>query len=310
MTRPFRFAVTGGGITEPGQLVDVARRAGDLGYSALTLPDHLDIQVGPLVGLTAVAMATSTLRITTMVLANDYRHPAVLAKELATLDRVSQGRLEVGIGAGWMTADYEQAGIELNRPGVRIDRLAEAITVLKGCFAEGPFDFSGEHYSIKGLDSQPKPLQKPHPPLVVAGGGPKVLALAARTADIVGLNPNLKAGVVDASVGASATAAATDAKIATLRDAAGKRFDDIEIQTGLYVATIHEDRWALARALAGEFGLDPENALASPHALIGTVDECVATIEGWRERWGISYLALGAEAMTEMAGVVERLAGR
>lgn len=309
MSRPFRFAFTLDGIGEPDEIAAQARRGEELGYSTIVMTDHFDARHGPLVALTAAALATSTLRVGTLVLANDYRHPVVLAKELASLDQISGGRLEIGIGAGWMTADYEQAGMALDRPGVRIERLDEAVSVLEGCFAEGPFDFSGRHYSIAGLDSHPKPCQQPRPPLLMAGGGPKMLALAARRADIVGINPSLHTGVIDSRAGATATAESTDTKLATVRDAAGERFDAIELQTRVHMSLITDDREATATALAAVFGLTPAQALASPHALIGTVEECVATIEGWRERWGISHLTLTADAVEPMAPVVERLAG-
>ena len=243
------------------------------------------------------------------MLANDYRHPAVLAKELASLDLLSGGRLELGLGAGWMTSDYESAGIPRDRPGIRIERLAEAIEVLEGCFADGPFDYAGDHYRISGLDSQPKPAQRPHPPLIVAGGGPRILALAARTADIVGVNPGLGAGVIGPDAGPSATADATDEKIALVRDAAGARFETIELHCRVHLATIDPDPEALAEALAPAFGLTGDQALASPHALVGTVDQCVETLIERRERWGFSHLTWGADAMETMAPVVQRLTG-
>ena len=307
---PFRFAISCGSIANPDELTTLGRRAEELGYAAITLSDHLDGQCGPLVGLSAVAVATKAIRVTTLVLANDYRHPAVLAKELATLDNVSNGRLEIGIGAGWMTTDYEQAGITHDRAGVRIERLREAIAVLKGCFADGPFTFKGEHYTISGLDSRPAPVQRPHPPLLVAGGGPKVLTLAAETADIVGVNPGLQAGVIDATAGPTATATATDAKIAIIKAAAGGRMNEIELQTRVHLAAIDDDRTAFAAAFAPAFGLTTDEALNSPHALVGTVDQCVDTISRWRERWGISYVTFSADTIDTMAPVVEQLAGR
>ena len=273
------------------------------------MTDHFDDRHGPMVALTAAALATTTLRVGTLVLANDYRHPAVLAKELASLDQISGGRLEIGIGAGWMTSDYEQAGMTLDRPGVRIERLDEAVTVLEGCFSDGPFDFSGRHYTISGLDSQPKPVQQPRPPLLMAGGGPRMLALAARRADIVGINPSLHAGAIDENAGPTATADATDEKLAVVRDAAGDRFGAIELQTRVHLAVVTEDRHGLAAAVGPAFGLTAEQALASPHALVGTVEECVATVEHWRERWGISYLTFTGDSTEAMAPVVERLAG-
>ena len=310
MTHPFRFAFSLDGLNGPAEITRRVRRAEDLGYSAVAMTDHFDDRHGPMVALTAAALATTTLRVGTLVLANDYRHPAVLAKELASLDHVSGGRLEIGIGAGWMTADYEQSGMTLDRPGVRIERLDEAVTVLEGCFGDGPFDFAGRHYTIAGLDSQPKPVQRPRPPLLMAGGGPRMLALAARRADIVGINPSLHAGAIDENAGPTATADATDNKLAAVRDAAGDRFDSIELQTRVHLAAITDDPHGLATAIGPAFGLTAEQALGSPHALLGNVDQCVATIEHWRERWGISYLTFTGDSTEAMAPVVERLAGR
>ena len=309
MSRPFRFGFSLDGIDGPDQIAKRVRRAEDMGYSAVVMTDHFDDRHGPLVAMTAVALATTSLRVGTMVLANDYRHPAVLAKELASLDQVSGGRLEIGIGAGWMASDYEQAGIGFDRPGVRIKRLDEAVTVLEGCFGEALFDFEGDHYKIAGLDSQPKPVQKPRPPLLMAGGGHRMLALAARRADIVGVNPSLHSGAIDEHAGPTATAEATDNKLAVVRDAAGERFGSIELQTRVHLAVITDDAHALATAAAPVFGITAEQALASPHALVGTVDECVGRIEGWRERWGISYISFMGNSAEEMAPVVERLAG-
>lgn len=310
MTRPFRFGLTLERTSDQGRIADQARRAEELGYSCMLMTDHLDDRNGPLVTLTAAALATTSLRVGTLVLCNDYRHPVVLAKELATLDRVSGGRLEVGIGAGWMTTDYEQAGIGKDRPGLRIERLSEAVSVLEGCFGDGPFDFAGEHYTVAGLDAGPKPVQRPRPPLLMAGGGRKMLTLAAQRADIVAVNVNLHTGVVDERVATTATAEATDEKVALVRDVAGERLGGIELSVGVFIGTIVEDRQGFAAALAPGFGLTVEQALGSPHALFGTVDECIATLEERRERWGVSYVTIPAETAEEFAPVVERLAGR
>ncbi len=310
MTRPFRFGLTLERTSNQDEIAGQARRAEELGYSCMVMTDHLDDRNGPLVTITAAALATTSLRVGTLVLCNDYRHPVVLAKELATLDRISNGRLEIGIGSGWMTTDYEQAGLPKDRPGVRIARLAEAVSVLDGCFADGPFDFAGDHYTISGLDAGPKPIQQPRPPLLMAGGGPKMLTLAAQRADIVAINVNLHTGVIDERIAAGATAEATDRKVALVREVAGSRFGDIELSTGVFIATIVDDRHGFAAALAPGFGLTVEQALASPHALFGTVEECIDALEERRRRWGISYVTIPAEAAVEFAPVVEQLAGR
>ncbi|MEO2156853.1 MAG: TIGR03621 family F420-dependent LLM class oxidoreductase, partial [Acidimicrobiales bacterium] len=227
----------------------------------------------------------------------------------ATLDLLSDGRLELGLGAGWKTTDYEQSGIDLDRPSVRIARLAESVEILKRCFDEGPFDFDGEHYTVRGHDGQPTCVQSPHPPFLLAGGGRKMLTLAASVADIVGLNANMAAGVIDQRAGASATVEATDEKLGWIRDAAGDRFADIELQTRVHISQITDDPEGLAELMAPALGLDAEAALASPHVLIGSIGQCVETLLAWRERWGLTYIGLNEDSMVEFAPVVEALAG-
>src|SRR6476646_3094541 len=207
------------------------RKADALAYSSFFVPDHfIEHDLAPTVALAHIAAVTDTLRVGPLVLGNDYKHPVVLAREMATLDVLSEGRLELGIGAGWMTADYEKAGMPLDRAGVRIARLAESIAILKGLFAPGPFTFVGEHYQVRDLDGAPKPVQQPVP-FFVGGGAPKILALAAREAQIVGINANLRSGDgTSPDAARSMTPEATDRKIAWVRDAAGEHFDDLELQ--------------------------------------------------------------------------------
>ncbi len=309
MPRPFRFSVAASSVVDADEFVALSRRAEDLGYSAISLPDHLDDQLAPLVALTAAGAATTTLRLQTLVLANDYRHPAVLAKEATSLDQLSGGRLELGIGAGWMRSDYDQAGITYDRPGVRIERLAESIAILKAAFTGEPVEHRGEHYTLSGLVSTPPPAQQPRPPILVAGGGRRVLSLAAREADIVGVNPGLAAGVIDERAGATATPAATDDKVEWIREAAGPRFEDLELQTRVHLAQITDDRVGMAEAFAPALGLTPQEALDSPHALVGTVEECIESLHRWRDTWGISYVGIGAESIDAMAPIVAELAG-
>jgi probable F420-dependent oxidoreductase len=314
--RPFRFGVQAssppGGFTGPDagdRWRALARRIEAMGYASLTVADHLDEQWAPVPALVSAAEATTTLRIGTLVLCNDYRHPVMVAKEAASIDVLSGGRLELGLGAGWMTTDYEQAGIPLDRAGVRIDRLAEAVAVVKGLFAEGPVRFEGEHYRIDGLDGRPKPVQRPGPPLLLGGGARRMLTHAGREADIVALNPSLHAGVIDAAAGPSATADATEEKLRWIADAAGDRYADLELQTRVHLATITDDRGALAEAIAPTMGVSPEQALDTPHALAGTVDEIVEQCIERRERFGLSYICIGLDAHEAFEPVVARLAG-
>jgi len=208
-----------------------------------------------------------------------------------------------------MTTDYETAGIPLDPPGRRIERLAEALTVIKALFADGPVDHEGEHYRVRGLEGTPKPVQRPHPPIVIGGGGPRVLALAARDADIVGLNINLAVGVIDDRAGANATEEATQAKLDIVREAASDRFADLELHVRVHAVVVTDDRQGTAELLAPALGISPAAALASPHALAGSVDEIAETLIERRERWGISYLGLSVDALDAMAPVVARLAG-
>src|SRR5947207_14304512 len=196
--RPFRFGVVAESAPSREAWIELVRRSENLGYATFLLADHYVNEFPPIAALMAAADAASTIHIGSLVFDNDFRHPVVLAKEVATLDLLSGGRFELGLGAGWKLPEYEWAGIPFNPPGVRIDRLAEAVRVLKGLFADGPLTFSGRHYAIAGLDGQPKPLQRPHPPITIGGGGRRILSLAAREADTVSLIPRaLPDGTLD-----------------------------------------------------------------------------------------------------------------
>ena len=285
-----------------------AQRAEELGFYSVTIPDHLDDQPAPLIGLTAAAMATTELRLLPLVLANDYRHPVVLAKELATLDQLSGGRLEIGLGAGWMTTDYELSGIELDSPGTRIRRLRESVDVVRGLLRGDTLDMTGEFYAVSGTLGGPHGVRADGPPIMLAGGKQKMLTLAGEKADIVGINPGLTAGVIDERAGQDATLERTDQKFAWVREAAGARYDSIIFQTRIHLAMVSPDREAVAAEMAPLLGISAEEALASPHALVGTVDQIVDEVKGWRERWGFSYVSIDAAAMEDFAPVVEALA--
>jgi probable F420-dependent oxidoreductase len=316
-TKPFRFGVQAssppGGFTgteaDGRSWRELARKVEDLGFATLTVADHLDDQFAITPAVQAAADATTTLRIGGLVWCNDYRHPVVLAKEAATIDVLSGGRFELGLGAGWMTTDYEQAGLPLDRPGVRIDRLAEAVTIIKALFADGPVDHTGEHYRIAGMEGRPKPLQRPGPPLLLGGGGPRMLRLAGREADIVGLNIDLRKGVIDTDAGPNATEHATFEKLRAVHEGAGDRYDDLELQVRVHVAAVTDDREAMAEVLGPALGISPADALASPHALAGTEQQLVDQLQERRERFGISYIGIGVESMDAFAPLVSRLTG-
>jgi probable F420-dependent oxidoreductase len=234
----------------------------------------------------------------------------VMAKEIATLDLLSGGRVEFGLGAGWMNTDYEQSGIPHDRAGVRIDRMEEAIEVFKGLFAEGAYSYSGEHYTITGLDSLPKPVQRPHPPFLIGGGGKRVLSIAARQADIVGINPAIVSGNVDADSAADATAEATDRKSQWVKDAAGDRYDDLEINVLNFACIITDDKAGTNEMMAGIFGVTPEQVNEVPHVMIGSVDSICEDLHARRERWDMSYVVVQSDALDAAAPVVAALAGK
>ena len=308
--RPFRFGVQLSHAATAADWAELARKAEDLGFSSLLLPDHFGTQFAPAPALVAAADATRELKVGTLVLDNDYKHPVVTAKEMATLDVLSGGRLELGIGAGWMASDYEQAGIALDPAGVRVDRLTEAVAVLKGLFAPGTFSYAGSHYVIKDLDGQPKPVQEPHPRLILGGGAPRMLRLAAREADIVGINPALRSGRVDAEAARDGVAAATDQKVDWVREAAGERYADIEMNMLVLATIVTEDRAGTLETMAPMFGLSPDELAAFPHAWIGTTAQLIEDVLARRERWDVSYLVVqGADAMDAVAPIVAELAG-
>lgn len=284
-----------------------ARRAEALGYATLVMPDHFLNPLTPVPALAAAAAVTTTLRIGSIVFSNDYRHPALLAKEAATLDLLSGGRFEFGLGAGWLKTEYDQTGIAFDPAGVRIDRMTEALAVIRGLWSEGPFSFTGRHYAIDGLDGQPKPVQRPHPPIFIGGTGKRMLQLAAREADIVGLLPkNLPQGGHD---WLGSTAAVLDEQAAWVRDAAGDRWPSIEVSHVAFRAIVTDRRAEVAAKLAPRYNLTPEQLLASPDFLIGGVDEIVELLFAQRERWGISYIEIDDRDAAGFAPVVARLAG-
>ena len=310
--RPFRFLAEAREIVSGAELTDRARRAEDQGYDSLVIPDHLIGQLSPLVAMTAIAAATRTLRVGAFVFNNDLRHPAVLAQDLAALDVVSGGRLDIAIGAGWNKPEYDAIGLRFDPTPVRQARLAEAVTVLKGCLSGQPFSFVGEHYRITDYTGDPA-AQRPHPPLFIGGGGRRTLSLAAREADIVGLAPRITKTGLDAR---SLTLAATREKIAWVADAAGGRFPGLEFN-------VYPSAWppVLTDDLSGEVAtvvaalrertgvqLTDQEVLDSPHLFLGSVDRLVEKFEQLRAELGITSFMLGP--LGALDPVVARLAGR
>ena len=313
--RSFRFMLGTRGLPDRRTLVEAARRAETVGYSHLTVHDHLTPQLAPIATLTAVAMATERLGLCPLVLNNDLRHPTVLAQELATLDRLSDGRVVVGIGAGWNEPEYTASGISFDPPGTRIARLTEAIAVLRGCVGAGSFSFEGRFYRIDGFDGQPKPVQRPHPPFLLGGTRERVLRLAGREGDIVGLDLRQdRASLPDAFP------ARMDERIGWVREAAGDRIGekDLSVLRLLGPITITDEPMRAARAIAREYEartglqIDPDDVLESPYSLIGSMGELVAKLRRARDRWGInSYLVgwLDEPEVPDLDLLVEQLAG-
>jgi probable F420-dependent oxidoreductase len=307
--RPFRFALQTSTAPDAATWRERARKAEDLGYSAMYIPDHLEDQWGPLVALTVAAEATSTLKVGPLVLGNDYRHPVVNAKEIATLDLVSEGRVEFGIGAGWMRSDYEQSGIDYDEPAERVERLEEAVEIYMQMLRDGSATFSGRHYQVTGAPCHPTPASEGGPSLLIGGGGKRVLTLAAERADIVGVNPNLRSGTTDQTTAQSAVAEKYDQRLAWIREAAGDRFDDLDLQLLTFVVAIDSDRREIAETMGPAMGLSPEEAYDVPLALVGSVEEICEQLHERRERFGLNYIVVHDPELEAFAEVVARLDG-
>lgn len=307
--RPFRFGVQLSAPTEASGWRDTARRIEGLGYEVATMPDHFTDQFAPMPALQAVLDATTTLRAGALVFDNDYKHPAILAKELATMDVLSDGRVEIGLGAGWMRSDYDQLGLPYDRAGVRVDRLVEGLAVLRGVMGPSPFSFSGDHYRITDYDGHPKPVQQPCPPILIGGGGRRILSLAARHADIVGINGTLAAGEFGEDAFATMTFDAVADKVAVVAEAAGDRIDDVELNIRTFFNKVTDDRVAAVERIARAIGVDEDLLDRSPFALIGSTDRIIEDLLAARERFGFSYVIVGAAEIESFAPVVARLAG-
>jgi probable F420-dependent oxidoreductase len=281
--RPFRFGIQAAKPPTNVTWQQLARRAEALGYATLTMPDHFNDQFAPIPAMTSALEVTSSLRVCALVFDNDYKHPVVLAKELATMDVLSDGRVDIGIGAGWMRTDYDQAGMQYDSPGVRIDRFVEGLKVIRGCMADGAFSFTGTHYKITEYNGLPKPLQKPCPPVLIGAGGKRMLGIAAREADIVGINPSLTPGFVGPEVIADMSSASVAQKIAVVKEKAGARFDKIELNIRTFLVNVTDDGKGAREKLAKGMGVDAALIHDSPFALIGPPNELIETLQKRRE---------------------------
>jgi probable F420-dependent oxidoreductase len=301
---------------EPAQLRDDLARIEDIGFDSVAVSEHLSLGwwMEPLTCLMVAAQANARLRLLTLVLSNDFRHPVILHKMAASLDVLSGGRLELGLGAGWLAQDYAAAGVQFDTSLVRIARLREAVRVLKGLFGPSPYSMQGEHYQIRDLNGQPKSAQKPHPPLLIGGGGRTVLSLAAAEADIIGIHCNLRSATL-------ASAAAADLGLERISDkvewvrraaaAAGRSMEALELQLSIYLCEV-TDSASSAQATTSVFSdlirAEPRLVETSPAVLVGSVEQCIDALCERRERFGFSYIKLGGD-VAAVAPIVSRLAG-
>jgi probable F420-dependent oxidoreductase len=311
--KPFRFLAEPSGIVDGKTLAERARHAEEIGIDTLVKSDHLLDLLAPIPALATIAAATERLRISAFVFNNDLRHPAVLAQDLATLDVLSGGRLDIGLGAGWNEPEYAAMGLSFDPVGVRVSRMEESIAVLKGLLGEGRFSFQGKHYTITEMDGQPKPIQRPHPPFFIGGGGRRILSIAGREGDIVSLAPRLLSG--QRGDPRSITWAGTEEKIGWVREAAGARFDGLEfnVYPTQWPIVVTNDLRGEARKVIDKMKsrtgveLTEDEVIAAPNLFIGSVDRLVEKFEELRARLGISSFMVGE--IDELAPVVERLAG-
>ena len=304
MTRRFRFGVNNTGEASLTAWQEFARKAEDLGFSTLIMQDHFGGQLSPFAALTAAAAVTSRIRLGTLVLDNDFRHPAFVAQESATVDLLSDGRVELGLGAGWLQADYDKLGLTFDAPAVRMARFREAVAIVKGYFtAEKSVSFIGKHYRVTGLDATPRPVQRPHPPLLIGGRQQRMLAYAAREANIVSISmldprgPDLPKPPTFAE------------KVAWVREAAGPRFDAIEVHANSGGLRVTDDRQGVITEVTERLKIAPEDVAQSPANLIGSVDAIVDQLQTWRATCDLSYIVVPSRLMLDAAPIVARLVG-
>jgi probable F420-dependent oxidoreductase len=305
---PFRFGVNLRAAESRGAWAEKARRVEDLGYSTLLVPDHLAELLPPLPALVAAACATSTIQIGTFVLNNDFRHPVLLARDAATLDLLSDGRSELGIGAGHMRSEYTEAGLSFDPAPVRFERLGESVRIVKSLLAGHTTSFDGRHYRVTEHRVYPPPVQQPRPPILIGGNGSRILTLAAQEADIVGLTGlGFPKGATQVDV-SGFRPASVDGRIALIRSEAGARFERIELNVLVQRVIVTDDRRQAAEELAAQWpALTVDDILETPYLLIGTTDQMVEALQARRERWGISYIATHEPFLEALAPIVARL---
>lgn len=323
MSRPFRFGVQAFSADTADEWKDLARAAEDYGYSCLSLADHY---LGPgaaadaashrpqtlaaIPAMTMAAAVTSEIMIGSRVMCCDYHHPLVLVMELATIDVLSDGRLEAGFGAGWIGSEYEAMGLEMDRPGVRIDRLIEYVELARSFFAGDELNHTGSHVNVKDMVAVPATVQEGGPNVLIGGGSRRVLRTAGRMADIVSINFDNSEGKIGARGIGSGTDSGTAKKVGWIREGAGDRFDHIEIEIGAYFTAVTDKTQATLEAMAPALGLEPETLARHQHALIGSVDEICETLEQRRDEYCLNYITVAGRNMEQFAPVVARLSGK
>ncbi len=276
------------------------------GYHTLVMPDHFGPRLALAPALVLAAEATSRLRVGSLVYDNDFRHPAVLAQEVASIDLLTDGRFEFGLGAGWLKSEYDAAGIPFEPGATRVERMAEALEIIKALFNGTPVTFEGRYYRLTGLTGSPKPKQQPHPPILVGGGGRRLLTVAGQMADVISIMPRSRrdgSGLEDAD----ASAEAFERKLAWIRDGAGDRFSRIELSTLVQSVVITDHPLDAAKPLAKEYGVEAEEVLETPLVLIGSVDQIAETLERRRDRFGLSYITVFEKDLESLAKVIARV---
>jgi probable F420-dependent oxidoreductase len=321
VSKPFRFGLQTFNAESGKAWADKARKAEALGYSAFHLADHLlgpgpalartnhpEQNVAAIPAMAYAAAVTSSIKIGCRVFCIDYHNPLVLTKSAMTIDMLSDGRLEFGLGAGWLQDEYGAIGLPFDSPGTRIDRLADVIEGVKAFRKGGMLDVQNKTLHWQEFEGVPRPLGRV--PIMIGGGSPKVLRLAGREADIVSLNFNNRAGVIGPDGVILSSKEETQRKLAWVREGAGARFAELEIEIGAYFTFVMDNPEPVLQGMAGSFGLTPEQMREHPHALFGSVDTVCEELQRRRELHGISYVTVGENAMDAFAPVVARLAGK
>jgi probable F420-dependent oxidoreductase len=313
----FRFGLQAARTLDPADWLDLARRTEADGYASLMVPDHLP-RLATFPALMAAAAVTSRITLTTYVLNQDFRPPGILAQEAASVHLLTGGRLELGLGAGWAEPEYHQAGLQFDTARVRVERFDEYLQVVRGLLhADTPFSFAGRWFTLREFQPLPRKAEYGVPPILVGGGSPRILASAARYADVISLSTR---ATPDSRIDTpNLTLAAVEAKVAAIRVAAGDRFADIALNMTVRDVRVADDRYAAASQLLAEWraghmmanteGLSVQDVLDSPHLAIGTVAQIVEQLEAQRARWGIAYFEVDSRDADAIAPVVARLAG-